>query len=73
METFAADDGEERTLDKVLEGDEGIDCYNCAHLNEGTSTCAAFPEGIPVEILSGPVVHNKPIEGDNGIQWKKKV
>ena len=73
VETYAADDGEDRTLDKILAGDDNIDCYNCKHLIAGTSRCKAFPDGIPIEILSGPVVHNKDIEGDNGIRWKKKV
>ncbi len=31
--------------------------------------CRAFPFGIPDEILSGKVSHEKPYPGDNGIRF----
>ena len=71
---YAIHDGEDDLLDAIAELDDDKDCYNCAHFDGGHS-CAAFPEedgGIPIEILSGPVVHDKAIEGDHGIQWKLK-
>ena len=46
-----------------------IDCIGCAHLGEGTS-CDAFPNGIPQDILDGLVSHRVPYQGDNGIQYK---
>lgn len=32
--------------------------------------CAAFPDGIPVEIAYGNNDHTEPFEGDNGIQFE---
>jgi hypothetical protein len=28
--------------------------------------CVAFPEGIPLEVLSGKIIHNKIIPGQEG-------
>ncbi len=40
-------------------------CRFCRHLHNfiGEATCAAFPEGIPEEILSGKAIHKKPFSG----------
>ena len=46
-------------------------CYDCKHSNDD-GTCAAFPSGVPLEILSGEVNHFLPYEGDNGIQYEQK-
>lgn len=37
-------------------------CRFCRHKQNfiGEATCAAFPEGIPEEILSGKAMHKKP-------------
>lgn len=50
-------------------------CMKCKHLQETPPgewgyRCAAFPHGIPKEIFAGEVEHNKPYEGDNGIQFE---
>lgn len=44
-------------------------CLTCKHY-EGALTCAAFPNGIPVRILTGEVDHRQPVPGDNGIRWQ---
>lgn len=46
----------------------GPRCLYCKHYKNGQ--CAAFPELIPAEILSGEVEHLTPYEGDHGIQFE---
>lgn len=46
-------------------------CLSCKHTNDN-GTCKAYPEGIPLEIVSGRINHYQPYEGDNGIQYEKK-
>jgi hypothetical protein len=40
-------------------------CRFCKHLHTlmGKPTCNAFPEGIPKDLISGPIFHNKPMLG----------
>ncbi len=40
-------------------------CRFCRHLYNivGPLTCAAFPRGIPQEVLSGAIIHNRPLAG----------
>ncbi len=40
-------------------------CRFCKHMQNfiGGATCAAFPEGIPEEILSGKTSHKEPFPG----------
>ena len=48
---------------------EGISisyCAWCLHKHSGGATCEAFPEGIPMDILTNKVLHNKPIAFDKG-------
>jgi len=44
-------------------------CISCVHRLEQT-TCEAFPEGIPEEILMGDNPHISEFPGDNGIQYE---
>jgi len=44
-------------------------CAMCAHY-EGLMACAAFPDRIPQEILTGEHDHREPYDGDQGIRWK---
>lgn len=47
-------------------------CAFCKHLISGRDkTCAAFPDGIPIEISAGAFDHRNPHEGDNGIQFEQ--
>lgn len=48
-------------------------CSQCVHKHEGKFTCEAFPDGIPPRISAGIVDHTKPVPGDNGIFFKKRV
>ena len=45
-------------------------CISCAHKHSGKSTCAAFPNGIPREIITNKADHRKPYPGDNGILFQ---
>jgi hypothetical protein len=47
-------------------------CIFCRHLKEGTICCAAFPEGIPDDILFALRDHREPYEGDHGIRFELK-
>lgn len=50
-------------------------CVGCRHfrgfdVSQDSYTCAAFPRGIPIEILTWKVDHTKPYPGDHGIQYE---
>jgi hypothetical protein len=54
-------------------------CWLCKHIAEEGKTrpngekylpCAAFPDGIPDEILWNEVRHDDPYPGDHGIQFE---
>lgn len=44
-------------------------CYGCKHRARKGGGCAAFPKGIPVEILWSEVDHREAYEGDGGIRF----
>lgn len=49
-------------------------CQACRHHTPGQSlSCAAYPDGIPEDILSGNIRHIIPRPGDHGIQFGKLV
>ena len=48
----------------------GTECPTCKH-DRGRLKCAAFPERIPMEILTGEVSHTKPYPGDNDIRYER--
>lgn len=44
-------------------------CESCRHYL-GEDRCAAFPEGIPLAILSNQIEHCHPFPGDKGIVFE---
>lgn len=69
---YGVTDGEDELVDFVLNLELKKCCAKCQHYGGG-STCKAFPKGIPAEILSGQVVHDKPYDGDQDIQFTPTV
>lgn len=46
-------------------------CTLCRHMNiVGHRICAAFPDGIPMQIWDGDNNHREPYPGDNGIRFE---
>lgn len=46
-------------------------CPNCGYYidTKESPACLAFPDGIPMEILTGDHDHRKPFEGDHGLRF----
>lgn len=51
-------------------------CFDCRRRHskkdrpiDGVQTCAAYPMGIPADILGMEVNHRDPHEGDNGLRF----
>ena len=49
-------------------------CRWCVHHHgqQSITTCDAFPEGIPEEVMSASADHMEPIPGDSGITFESK-
>ncbi len=47
-------------------------CSYCKHndLESPDAVCAAFPDGIPREILKEDVLHDGPYPGDHGLRFE---
>jgi hypothetical protein len=45
-------------------------CSFCKHRHARQPSCAAYPERIPAEFLTGQRQHVLPAEGDHGIQFE---
>lgn len=63
MDRFADD-----SLDFVSIGNSI--CNNCKYKTKNKSTCKAFPNGIPAEILTGKFDHHNAYDSDGGIRFK---
>lgn len=48
-----------------------LQCDLCLHLRPPRS-CAAFPDGIPIDVMVGNIDHTKPVLGDHGIRFRSK-
>jgi len=57
--------------DKFADRARPAQCNTCSHFHPKTTTCEAYPLGIPVVILTNQVDHRKPLPGDNGVQWER--
>ena len=47
-------------------------CTACIHFRANYA-CAAFPGGIPEDVLFNRVDHREPVEGDNGVRFEAKA
>ena len=48
----------------------GTQCPFCKHYR-GALRCAAFPDGIPADVLRGITDHTKAVDGDGGIRFEE--
>jgi hypothetical protein len=46
-------------------------CDTCKHLHADGATCAAYPGGIPGEIITNDHDHHTAFAGDQGIQYSR--
>jgi hypothetical protein len=62
-------------FDKFVTGDLEVipsQCNECVHWRVGTTTCAAYPDGIPEGVMSNEVSHTEPLPGDGGLLFTAK-
>lgn len=45
-------------------------CHQCRYWTQHTVTCAAYPHGIPLGILTGKLDHHEHLEGDGGVKFE---
>lgn len=50
-------------------------CVTCANLLDAGAKrqCKAYPNGIPDEVWTGLINHRRPYQGDNGIQYERRL
>lgn len=68
-------------MPKSRMADEGIGfitagngiCNRCVYVKQDGQSCKAFPRGIPAMILNGEIDHRYPINGDSGIQFRRRI
>lgn len=52
-------DPAERFVLNTMEGINLPDCFTCLHFRRNARKCAAYPEGIPKEIIQGRATHRE--------------
>jgi len=66
---MASKTSKERFKERLIDQDSNHlvfpQCNDCKH-NNRDGTCKAFPDGIPKDILTGKILHNKPFAGQKG-------
>ena len=62
----------EATRDELLKLWARGGCANCRHFDPGKVACAAFPQGIPADLIMGEGQHVDPVEGDRGVRFEPK-
>ncbi len=50
-----------------------VSCYTCLHLYDNETTCEAFPDGIPADILTGQKRHDRHLRGDNYFIYESRI
>ncbi len=48
-------------------------CVFCKFKHAGAGTCDAFPDGIPMEILSNAHDHREYFPGDHGVRYEQSL
>ena len=49
---------------------QSLQCLLCLHRDFLSEGCAAFPGGLPTEIVTGAFDHREPFPGDGGVRWE---
>jgi len=58
-------DGEEELLASIKKDTLKYNCFECRYFQSDWK-CLAYPNGIPMDILTGRAAHNKVLKGQNG-------